>query len=72
MDRLRLELENCRRELIQQRLRTDRLELQLEEKRNNEHEYTQNLHKNLAIAEENLERSNVRKTFIVNAVLMRI
>lgn len=58
-DRLRQELELCRRHLDEQTRRADGLQRELEVARNKEHEYTQNLARTLEQVEENLKRSNV-------------
>lgn len=59
VDRLRQELELCRRQLLEQTRRADLLQRELEIARNKEHEYTQNLGKALEQVEENLDKSNV-------------
>ncbi|KAI4472102.1 endosome-associated trafficking regulator 1 [Holotrichia oblita] len=60
VDRLRQELELCRRQLLEQTRRADLLQRELEIARNKEHEYTQNLGKALEQVEENLDKSNKR------------
>lgn len=59
VDRLRQELELCRRQLLEQTRRADLLQRELDGARNKEHEYTQNLGKALEHVEENLDKSNV-------------
>lgn len=61
LDRVRQELDMCRRQLSEQVHRADNLQRELEIARNKEHEYTQNLAKTLEQVEDNLERSNVSK-----------
>lgn len=58
-DRLRRELELCRRQLAEQTRRADHLQRQLDASRDKEHEYTHNLTKAMEQVEENLNISNV-------------
>lgn len=58
-DRLRRELELCRRQLSEQSRRAAQLQRQLEASRKKEHEYTHNLTKAMEQVEENLNISNV-------------
>lgn len=63
-DRLREELDLCRRHLSEQTRRADCLQHELDATRSKEHEYTQNLARTLKQVEENLERSKVRLCLI--------
>lgn len=58
-DRLRRELEIVRRQLSEQTRRADHLQRQLDNYKEREREYTQNLAKALEQVEENLNISNV-------------
>lgn len=59
-DRLRRELELCRRQLSETTRRADHLQRQLDHSKDREREYTQSLAKALEQVEENLNISNVR------------
>ncbi|GJQ78766.1 hypothetical protein Trydic_g2798 [Trypoxylus dichotomus] len=69
VDRLRQDLELCRRQLLEQTRRADLLQRELDVARNKEHEYTQNLGKALGQVEENLDKSNKRALAAENTIL---
>lgn len=58
-DRIRRELELCRRQLSETIRRADYLQRQLDHSKEREREYTQNLAKALEQVEDNLNISNV-------------